>query len=406
MTFAVRIKGARTSVNDCVEWFLSNPHLQHHVRHVDFWVPVWEQRPVSESQGRVALFPPQSPTTPFQGLQGLLLPYLPSIERAQPITSCYRLSSQSSSLDELFGTVQNVFPDARILTIEGGNCKKPPKIEQFRDKNADRALPKLPQIRTLVLKGAWNMIRDDIDFAIITSALPRLQDWQCMYATPKTKPYVAMYKVLEIFPSTITHLHLCMEGYYSRKVLTPAKTTELRERHHLCKNLGAILPQLEALTLSGRICGELFTKAISAAGKSRQARLKTLDLVVRNCCRDASTAWNGGVGIYNWGFIKAFEALVVGAVTALKPYKELKSMRIRFVDLDAPHAHMNPFFQLQDNQASGLWSEPIVTSLAESRPDTVVEMDEGAPKFGLRSAWRLKSLKVSDYAGFGEGLGI
>ena len=295
----------------------------------------------------------------------------------QPITSVYRLSSQNSTLDELFGAVQCVFHSACILTIEGGTCKKPPRIQFFRNPATTKSLPLLPQIRTLVIKSAWNTIRTKNDFSLLSAALPNLKDWQCKYGTPKMRPYITTYSILLTLPPTITHLHLDMEGFYSKKVLAPAKTTELRERYHLCKSLGAVLPQLEALTLSGRVCSELFTSALATASAHRQPRLRSLDLMVRNCCRDTSALWADGTGIYNWGFVKAFEALVIAATASLRAFKELNRMRIRFVDLDSLHAQINPCFQLQGDECLGLWSESILANLAVARPRARFEMNGG-----------------------------
>ena len=277
-------------------------------------------------------------------------------------------------------------------------------IQHFR--NPDTIdLPELPQIRTLVMKGAWNIIRDESDYSVIATALPKLKDCQCMYATPKTRPYVTMYKALQLFPPTLTHLHLCMEGFYSKKNLAPAKVRELRDRYHLCRRLGAILPQLEALTLSGRVCSELFTTAMAVASETRHPRLRSLDLVVRNCCRDISTIWSDGTGAYNWGFVKAFEALVIGATAALRSFPDLDSMRIRFVDLDSPYAHMNPYFQLKGNEIAGIWSDSILANLAQARPKAQFLMED-LGKTGSGMLRRKRNIQVCDYFGYGEGLGI
>ena len=397
----VRIKGTRDSVKTCKSWFLENSHLQRHVRHIEFWVPVWEQRPASQSQHRAILPQPQ----PSPLLHGFLS-ILPAIERTQlqPITSGYRLSSQNSTLDELFTAVQCLFHDACVLTIEGGTCKKPPMIEHFRSPLI-QYLPELPQIRTLVMKGAWNVIRNENDFSVIAKALPNLKDWQCMYATPKMQPYVTIFKVLQTFPPTLTRLHLCMEGFYSKKILAPAKICELRDRYHLCRGLGAVLPQLEALTLSGRMCSELFTSAISAASEVHHARLRSIDLVVRNCCRDISTIWTDGTGVYNLGFVKAFEALIIGATSVLRSFPELYSMRIRFVDLDSPYAHINPYFQLKGNEVAGIWSETILSNLAQARPKAHFALDDQYRGSGMPAPGRRRrNIQVSEYFGDGDDL--
>jgi hypothetical protein len=65
--------------------------------------------------------------------------------------------------------------------------------------------------------------------------------------------------------------------------------------------------------------------------------LKSLDIVVKNCCRRKPN-WNDGTGISNWTFIQAFESLVVAGVQSLDILDALKYLRVRFIDLDS-HAH-------------------------------------------------------------------
>lgn len=257
------------------------------------------------------------------------------------------------------------------------------------------------------------MMRCSSDFDVLSSALPNLKDWQSMYATPKIRPYITTYKILKSFPPAITHLHLCMEGFYSKKTLAAAKTNNLRENHHLCRSLGAVLPQLEALTLSGRVCSQLFISALAASPRARHPRLKSIDIVARNCCRHTSEPWNDVAGICNQDFIKAFEALVIGATASLEAFKDLKSMRIRYVDLDSPHAFMNPYFEMRGDGCQGIWSDAILANLAAWRPGTRFAANEGGPDekagegagagagAGLVLRRRPKNIQVGMYAGFG-----
>ena len=401
----IRIKGTRESLHECTDWFLSHPHLQEYVRHIEFWVPIWEQKSLTPSP--TTHTPTSTQSNPITaGLLGVVPPF-ETRESAFPFGQHYRLSSQSASMYQLFSTVELLFGSACILTIEGGNCKKPPKIRYFLIPDSDM-LPELPKIRTLVMKGAWSLMREDRDFTTLSAALPHLADWQCMFASPKGKAYVMMYKTIRCMPRTLTHLHLCLEGFHSKKKLHSIKVNDLRVRHHLCHNLGQVIPQLEALTFSGRVCGTLFTSAMQAcaANQLTKPRLKSVDIVLRNCCRDLTTIWGDGTGIYNWGFIQAFAAIVVAATKSLKDFPELNNLRIRFVDLDSPHGFMNPYFHIDNGTWFGIWSDTIVDNLQAARKGIfpcLIDLEGLRP--GIRSnihkGIRPKYIKVSDYSEIG-----
>ena len=337
-------------------------------------------------------------------------------QEVENINQAYQLASSNSTLDEIFGCVSCLFPEACILTIEGGHCKKPPMIQQFRTLEscpADQKLPELPKVRTLVMKGAWNVIREDTHFITLTNALPNLREWHTTYAKPKTKAYRLISSVVRHIPATLTHLNLCLEGFYSKDTVASMKMRQLQLTHHLCRDLGRLLPQLEAFTFTGRVCSCLFTTAITCADKSHKPRLKSIDLIVKNCCRDRNT-WNDGTGIHNWAFIKAFEALVTASVRSLEAYPELKFLRIRFIDLDSPCPLLNPYFQLQRNICSGIWNDDILSALSAARPTaSFSNFDEELGPRGLDKEGRIvigwpvmrpKSIKVGSYAAFDQGI--
>jgi hypothetical protein len=100
---------------------------------------------------------------------------------------------------------------------------------------------------------------------------------------------------------------------------------------HICFELAKALPQLEALTYSGRICHHFFAQATRLA-EQQASKLKSLDIIVQNCCRPKNV-WSDGTGISNWAFIKSFEALVTAGVHSLSKLTELNYLRIRFIDL-------------------------------------------------------------------------
>jgi hypothetical protein len=103
------------------------------------------------------------------------------------------MASRNSSLYEIFTFVDIVFPSACVLTLEGGHCKKPAMVRYFAtgEGRGDRRLPRLQNIRVLILKSAWNIMRTEEDFATIMTALPNIQEWHIGYAKPKSKSYLS-----------------------------------------------------------------------------------------------------------------------------------------------------------------------------------------------------------------------
>jgi hypothetical protein len=347
--------------------------------------------------------------------------------------TAFQLASKNATIEEIFGCAQGLFPLLCALTIEGGHCKRPPMVKYFRHiqragpstsraqfdmhcytdatlslvdcsaehnsvktatqrKNTQPSSPTkpkyisslappaspiqyaqlstLPNIKTLIIKGAWNLIRDSSDFSILSSALPSLREFHCTYHKPKTGAYIAMCDSLRKgFSPTITHLNLCLEGLYTKNASSLKKWRKLYPTFHICRNLGAVAPQLETLTYTGRVCSKLFSSAMEAAEQTWGSctRLKSIDIVVNKICREHG-AHNDGTGIHNWPFIQAFEMLVLKAVRSLQTYTKITNMRIRFIDLDSPAPLLNPMFHLEGGRAWGLWSEEILEALKEARP--------------------------------------
>ena len=414
----VKIQGTKAALNECGEWFLENPHLQVYVRHFEVLVPIWEMRP-GQPQQRLMVDPqPVGRYSLFQAFQGLAINAHRN-EAGQSIPTAFQTASKNATIDEIFGYAQILFPYLCALTIEGGHCKRPPKVRYFREANSinglqnlrsifipfttpspprslqadlhptpilhqlqpfpsllpqqiiEPQLPRLSNTTTLILKGAWNMVRSSADFFTFATALPSLREFHCTYHKPKTGAYRAICDSLaHDFPPTITSLNLCLEGLYTKNASSLKKWRKLYPTHHICRNLGAIVPQLESLTYTGRVCGAIFSSAINAAEQTRSncTRLKSIDIVVNNVCRDPTTN-NDGTGMYNFAFIQAFEALVMQGVRALQTYTSVKNMRIRFIDLDSPAPQLNPMFHLEGNRAWGLWSEEILSLLREARPE-------------------------------------
>ena len=408
---------------------MTHAHLQPYVRHIEFWVPVWEMKARAQQpfflpniSQQTRNWPNSANSPPSPGI----------IDDSNNLTLAYQLSSHNATLQEIFACAQELFPEACCVTIEGGHCKKPPRIQHFRQaslvtiasldqgdpmlqlsavrSNTKPKMPTLPNITTLVLKGAWNIIRQDSDFHTIADAFPNLREWHCTYSKPKTESYTAMCAVLQQFPPKITHINICLEGLYGKQSSSLQKWRKVYPDHHICHNLGRLAPQLETLIYTGRVCGCLFSSAAESARNYRDnSRLKSVDLIVKNCCRD-DKAWNDTTGIHNWPFITLFTAIVVSAVRSLKVFPALNSLRIRFIDLDSPCPLMNPYFQIKGDQVSGVWNEEILSLLEEVRPTAEYEELGLAEGFGgnvfgdgrgLRC--RPKSIRVDSYVALAEG---
>ena len=424
----VKIKGTRTELQICGDWFLTHPAFQSYVRHVEVWVPLFEV--TTEPRPRAPLrVPSNAAIGDVPGSPASYGPYAPSAELI-PVRRMFQ-TQDKATLEEIFSCTQVLFTEACALTIEGGHCKKSRKIQHFRTLDRDKCLPlsttqsvdkshvlvahkprqfaEHRKIRTLILKGSWNILRQTSDFQNLAAALPNLREWHCVYAKPKTDGYKSMCGILRHFPPTISKLNICLEGLNGKQPSSLAKWRKLYPDFHICKDLGRLLPRLESLTFTGHVCSSLFRSAIAAISTLRDVpKLKSIDLFVRNCCRD-STDLDDGPGIHNWPFIQSFEQLVVEAVTALGVYPQLKYMRIRFLDLDSPRPLLNPYFHVDNNICSGMWSKNILAALSEARASAQFETIVDAnilDWFDGTMFSRPKSMKASSYAALAQGSSV
>lgn len=221
--------------------------------------------------------------------------------------------------------------------------------------------------------------------------MPNLTDVSTLYHTPKSYPYMTMCSTLrpKLFPSGIKHLNLCLEGLYAKVPDSLAKWKKVYPTYHICRTLGGLLPQLETLSYTGRVCGSLFSESIRSSQLHHHdlVRTKRVDIIVKNVCRDIK-ATHDGAGIHNWQFILAFESLVVQAMRALAFYPDIEYLRIRYIDLDSPDGQLNPSFHLEKDEAWGFFSDVIVEHLVAARPkasfagvwpveETMVELESG-----------------------------
>ncbi|KAI9172263.1 hypothetical protein HJFPF1_01760 [Paramyrothecium foliicola] len=388
----VKLKAAVDFLNDAMLHFARHEHLQSYVKHIEIWFPVFQ--------------PTHNPS-----LSGSAL-VLPTVTSDGLTSTLYTLPRNNCTLDEVFRFVAQTLPQARVLTLEGGERRKAPKVVHFYNQDPDPTvetpLPEIESVQTLVTKGQWNLMRDDRDFATVLKALPNLSEWQGSYSKPKSKSYITMAEFLPYLPNNITSLNLCLESDYRWEGVMPAFYYKVIQKTHICTRMATTLPSLEHFAYTGRVCHHFFEMAFRSANP-RTSRLKSIDLTVKNCCRHLSNIHDSGSGIQDMSFIDAFERLVVSGIRSLERFKQLDYLRIRFMDLDSVLPPLNPYFLLRNGKCSGVWSDNILGELARVRPEaSFVELNETfgdvvynkegrmviTPEFP-RS--RITSLKLSNY---------
>ncbi|KAH8752644.1 hypothetical protein F5882DRAFT_432495 [Hyaloscypha sp. PMI_1271] len=401
----LKIKGTRESVEQSMYWFSMYPHLRSYVKHIEIWFPVFQQK--NPAFDRTLRIPSTTPD------RSTLIRSLANLADSGNAIS-YQSPSNNCTLEEVFAFIQMTFEEACILTLEGGERKKPPMVRQFVN-DQSFSLPLLEKIRTLVCKGQWNIIRSFDDFQNIAIALPNLQEWHGSYAKPKSKSYISMATILPKLPTNLTHLNICLEADYRREAVSPLFFKKVGLKTHFCVDMAKAIPTLEHLVYTGRVCHSFFDHAAKLSNP-RESRLKSVDLIIKNICRP-TFLWNDGSGITDMAFILAFEALVLSGVKSLDRLSALDFLRIRFIDLESPLPALNPYFNLNHNQCTGIWSDAIVDALARTRPKaSFVEKSENLGDIGFKdgqllgspvfSKTRPLSVKVSNYLSLSGGITI
>lgn len=407
----IKLKATLDSLSQAIVYFANHAHLRPYIRHIEIWFPVFQPR-----YGPLALSTASTlPTVTIDGLTN----------------ASYVLPADNCSLEEAFYFVAETFPEACILTLEGGERKKAPKV-QHRIRHEDepvRPMPQVHSIRTLVCKGQWNLIRTDSDFDAIMSALPNLREWHGNYTKPKSKSYITMAEILGK-PLHLSTLNLCIEADYRRETSFPRFFRKVWEKAHLCPKLAQAVasPSMERVSYTGRICTQFFLDLVARQADPRQARLKSIDLTVKNFCRHGPL-FEMGSGITDMEFIAAFEAFVIKAIRSLNKLPNVDYLRIRYVDLgmqlpvlsgclrtlltndpDSPIPPLNPYFMMRNGVCSGVWSDDILTELARARPaaqyeelaDTITALTTTKDgRVSIVSDFpkaRLKSIKLETYS--------
>lgn len=368
-------------MNECMDWFMKHPHLREHVRHIEIWLPVWGERVPCFSH-------PLVPRRAIQGfrINGVVVP---------PAGYRYYRANDNATLNDIFNLVKNLFVSARILTLEGGDGVKASLVKLFQKHATEHPccqynLPKLDDIETLVMRGAWNLMQNYRYWFHISRALPNLKEWHCSYARVQRQAYVTAVGILALGAvgrNKIRHIDLNLEGFSHNfdNVHSPIPKPILQP---ICRTLGKAAVKLETISFTGRVCEDFFRSLRSEVSKLEElSLLRSVDLLVKACCRNDWSDWVSNAnfpichalaGINNTDFNDAFHAMILEAIRALAVLPNLKHVRIRYMDLDWPLPLQNPYFELKDNKCTGLWSNDILNALHESRPEaSFVELSDG-----------------------------
>lgn len=353
---------------------------------------------------------------------------------AAGVSQTFQPASQNATVEELYSTVRLLFPDLCALTIEASHCKHPPQMKYFRLRQASQysrpsdefsstsidaqrtpmLLPALPQTKILILKGAWNIIRRPEDLALLVNAMPALQELHCSFHHLKTEAYTTMCQCISFhLPPTLVHLNVGLDGLYTKQVAGLQKWRKIYPKWHICWKLSLMLPYLEILSYTGRVCHSLFSRVLDWGSGERASspdhtRLKVIDLLVNNvCCDPLIGIHNDAAGVHHYPFILAFERLVVAALRALRVYTSVTQVRIRFIDLDSAAPLLNPTFHLERGKAWGFYSDTILRALSDARPDTAfvgVRGDYGAVLARDRPDHTKRSFSIQHYRAIAHGI--
>ncbi|KAF4124928.1 hypothetical protein GMORB2_3767, partial [Geosmithia morbida] len=383
----IKLKGTVDVVEDAMVHLSTHPHLRPLVRHLEIWFPVFQPKYGDSGAGGSNMRNPLPAATAAGGLA------LPTVTTDGLTNATYTLPRNKCSLDETLRFVEAALPEVRVLTLEGGERRKAPKVAHFRHSSSPetgsepgsepepRQFVLLPSVKTLITRGQWNLARDNADLSTLLAALPNLRDWYASYSKPKSKSYIGMAEFLPLLPPRIATLKLCLESDYRRESVVPPFFLKAAERTHVCSSLAtAAASGLEHLSYTGRCCHVLFDRIARLTADSRDSRLRSVDITLKNCCRPLSRYYDSGSGIHDMGFIDAFERLVLAAIRSLRVLKQVHYLRIRFVDLESALPPLNPYFLFKNNTCSGVWSGDILSEMSAARP--YAQWDDLTDSFG------------------------
>lgn len=421
----IKIKGTRVGLRESQEWFQEHQHLARHVRHIEYWVPVWGDKaavPNTVSQQQQQQQQQAQHQNGLHALQNDFGEIVPDFQGIQ-----FRLSTYSATLSQIFDHLGSLFPMTSIFTLEGGHCKNSNMIKHFTSnlftKYMNQQLRVLPNIKVFAMRGAWNIMRSFNDWNVIQEALPSLAEWHCGYAKPRPEAYNTINEVLLQLPLTVRHLDISLDSMFSKDDTILGSTPD-RKGYHICEQLGRIAPWLDTLSYTGRVCEGFFTAATEAVerDRSRTISLKRLDIVVKSCCRqrvktrdfvtgDIIVEELGGImadgaGIGNLVFISAFERLVMGCLNSLTALTTLERVKIRYIDLDSPCQQLNPYWTLEGSTVTGIWNDRIVERLGEIRKGLTYErLEDGIGGENCNGCGKKEDDEDEERLGWTRGLG-
>ena len=308
----VKIRASHAELRRAATFFAEHPRLRDYVKHVEVWFPVFQPKFAMSLSG-----------APMD---------LPTITEDGFALTTYTLPTDNSALDEVFGFVGTTFPGVQVLTLEGGDRRKAPKVRNFCQQRGGATMPPVVSVKTLVTKGQWNLIRGIEDFEQLMFALPSLQEWHGSYTKPKSKSYITMIPILKALPPKLCSINIHLEADYRRELTCPPFFLKVMAQGHFCSKLALASQSLEHISYTGRICHHFFNLAADLAD-ARNTRLRSINITVRNCCRSRASLRDSGSGITDMSFIDAFEQLVLSAIRAIEKLTALEYLKIRYVDL-------------------------------------------------------------------------
>ncbi|KAK4907662.1 hypothetical protein LTR66_017626, partial [Elasticomyces elasticus] len=417
----IKIKGTQDGLRTSREWFEHplHAHLAAYVRHIEYWIPVWSDKPSTRSVVPVL---PQDRHEVGGDFLSVLHAGAGNIQnQANDFPNLtFPLSQGTATLESIFSHIATCFENASILTLEGGHCKNSNVIRHcapnlFSQHLKQKQLRILPNVRVLSIKGAWNIMRTYSQWRNIEDALPRLGEAHIGYAKPMPQAYATINEFLLRIPQGLRHVDVSLDSMFSKDdnilgstaISTSTTTVAGSSRApspqqiatgHICEYLGSIAPRLESLSFTGKICSCFFTSAVAAlsapGNKLDPCTLQSINLTVKSCCRQRVTRVDltkntivteeiGGfmadsAGISNLAFIANFERLVSSAIEALRHFPNLKRIKIPYIDLDSPCQQLNPYWTLDGNKVTGIWSANLIEQLNECRPSSsYLQLDEG-----------------------------
>ena len=203
------------------------------------------------------------------------------------------------------------------------------------------------------------MIRTPSDFEALSQALPSLQEFSCGFHILKTQAYATMYTIVQRhWPDNITHLNITLDGMYAKANASLPKWRKTDPTTHICLELASRLPKLVVLTYTGRICHQLFgnsRRRLQTQGYpfDTNKTVRSVNLVVHNICCEPLSYGDDTPGIGHLRFIDGFERLIFEAVESCSVFRELRHLRIRYIDLESPAMFLNPTFHLEKGHCLG-----------------------------------------------------